>query len=158
MYDSCDPMDCRPPGSSVQRGLPGILQARILEWVAISFSNIYIKFNVFLKFLWNFFFYKIYLFIFSCTGSSLLRTGFSLVAPSKWGPLCSCGAWVSHCGGFSCCGALALGHVGSVVVVHRLSCSTACGLFPDQETNLCIGRQVPIRWTNRLNICCCFVN
>ena len=29
----CDPMDCSPPGSSVR----GILQARILEWVAISF-------------------------------------------------------------------------------------------------------------------------
>ena len=32
----CDPMDCSPPGSSV----PGILQARVLEWVAISFSRI----------------------------------------------------------------------------------------------------------------------
>ena len=31
----CDPMDCSPPGSSVH----GILQARILEWVAISFSR-----------------------------------------------------------------------------------------------------------------------
>ena len=31
----CDPMDCSPPGSSVR----GILQARILEWVAISFSR-----------------------------------------------------------------------------------------------------------------------
>ena len=31
----CDPMDCSPPGSSVH----GILQARILEWVAISFST-----------------------------------------------------------------------------------------------------------------------
>ena len=30
----CDPMDCNPPGSSVH----GILQARILEWVASSFS------------------------------------------------------------------------------------------------------------------------
>ena len=30
----CDPMDCRLPGSSVH----GILQARILEWVAIPFS------------------------------------------------------------------------------------------------------------------------
>ena len=29
----CDPLDCSPPGSSVH----GILQARILEWVAISF-------------------------------------------------------------------------------------------------------------------------
>ena len=33
--DSCDPMNCSPPGSSV----PGIFQARILEWVAISFSR-----------------------------------------------------------------------------------------------------------------------
>ena len=31
----CDPIDGSPPDSSV----PGILQARILEWVAISFSN-----------------------------------------------------------------------------------------------------------------------
>ena len=29
----CDPMDCSPPGSSVH----GILQARILEWVALFF-------------------------------------------------------------------------------------------------------------------------
>ena len=31
----CDPTDSSPPGSSV----PGILQSRTLEWVAISFSN-----------------------------------------------------------------------------------------------------------------------
>ena len=31
----CDPMDCSPPGSSVH----GILQARILEWVAMSSSR-----------------------------------------------------------------------------------------------------------------------
>ena len=31
----CNPMDCSPPGSSIA----GILQARILEWVAISFSR-----------------------------------------------------------------------------------------------------------------------
>ena len=31
----CDPMDCSPPGSCIH----GILQARILEWVAISFSR-----------------------------------------------------------------------------------------------------------------------
>ena len=31
----CDPIDGSPPGSTV----PGILQARTLEWVAISFSN-----------------------------------------------------------------------------------------------------------------------
>ena len=32
----CDPVDCSPPGSSVH----GILQARMLEWVAIPFSSI----------------------------------------------------------------------------------------------------------------------
>ena len=31
----CDLMDCSPPGSSVH----GIFQARILEWVVISFSR-----------------------------------------------------------------------------------------------------------------------
>ena len=31
----CDPIDSSPPGSRI----PGILQARTLEWVAISFSN-----------------------------------------------------------------------------------------------------------------------
>ena len=31
----CDPIDSSPPGSAV----PGILQARTLEWVAIAFSN-----------------------------------------------------------------------------------------------------------------------
>ena len=31
----CDPIDGSPPGSSI----PGILQARTLEWVSISFSN-----------------------------------------------------------------------------------------------------------------------
>ena len=31
----CDPIDGSPPGSPI----PGILQARILEWVAISFSS-----------------------------------------------------------------------------------------------------------------------
>ena len=31
----CDPIDSSPPGSAI----PGILQARTLEWVVISFSN-----------------------------------------------------------------------------------------------------------------------
>ena len=32
----CDPIDSSPPGCPI----PGILQARTLEWVAISFSNL----------------------------------------------------------------------------------------------------------------------
>ena len=35
MSNSCDPTDCSPPDSSVH----GIYQARVLEWVAISFSR-----------------------------------------------------------------------------------------------------------------------
>ena len=36
----CDPIDGSPPGSPI----PGILQARTLEWVAISFCIVYIIF------------------------------------------------------------------------------------------------------------------
>ena len=35
----CDPMDCRPPGSSVHR----ILRARVLEWGAITFSSMDVR-------------------------------------------------------------------------------------------------------------------
>ena len=35
MFNSCDPMGCSPPSSSVH----GILQTRILEWVAIPFAR-----------------------------------------------------------------------------------------------------------------------
>ena len=38
----CDPIDSSPPGSPV----PGILQARTLEWVAISFSRVTGKFGL----------------------------------------------------------------------------------------------------------------
>ena len=64
-----------------------------------------------------------------------------------------CGAWASHCSGFSCCRAWALGvqasvvvarglsNAGSVVVARGLSCSAACGIFPDQGSNPC-----PLHW------------
>ena len=92
-------------------------------------------------------FYFIYL-IFGCVGSSLLCAGFSLVAAS--------GSYSSlQCTGFSLWWLLLLGvwalstrasvvvarglqSAGSVVVVHRLSCSTARGIFPDQGSNLCL--------------------
>ena len=59
----------------------------------------------------------------------------------------------SHCGGFSCCEAQALGtwasavaahglqSTGSVVVMNRLSCSLACGLLLEQILNPC-----PLHW------------
>ena len=70
-----------------------------------------------------------------------------------------CGVRASHCGAFSCSGAWALGTWASVVVahglsscgsqalehrlsscVHGLSCSAACGIFPDRS-NPC-----PLHW------------
>ena len=83
----------------------------------------------------------VYLFIFGCAGSSLLL---ELVSScEEWGLL-------SICGGFSCCRAWAPGHVGSVVVasglqstgtvveVHRFTCSVAYSFFPDQGLNPCL--------------------
>ena len=65
---------------------------------------------------------SIYLFIYGCIGSSLLHAGFSLVAAS--GSFSSFQCEASHCGGFSCCGAQALGAWASAVVACRLS---SCG-------------------------------
>ena len=60
---------------------------------------------------------QIYLFIFGCARSSLPPRFFS--SCREQGPLSSCGARTSHCGGFSCCRALALGLVGSVAAAPR---------------------------------------
>ena len=62
------------------------------------------------------------LFIFGCVGSSLLRVGFLYLR--RAGATLRCGAWASHCGGFSCCGARALGARASVVVARGFS---SCG-------------------------------
>ena len=54
-----------------------------------------------------------YLFIiFGCVGSSLLRAGFLQL--QRAGAALRCGARASHCAGFSCCGAWALGVWASV--------------------------------------------
>ena len=74
----------------------------------------------------SFFFF--FLQIFGCAGSSLLSGLFS--SCGKQGLCYSCGVQVSHCSGFSCCGAWALGPLGfsscgSWALEHRLdSCDT----------------------------------
>ena len=49
------------------------------------------------------------------------------------------------------CRAQALGHVGSILAVHGLRCSTACGIFLDQDQTsvLCIARWIFDHWTTR---------
>ena len=74
--------------------------------------------------------------------------GLSLVAASG-GYSFRCGAWASHCSGFSSCGAQVLGvgsvvvvpglqSTGSVVVAHGLSFPMACRIFLDQGLNPCL--------------------
>ena len=48
--------------------------------------------------------------------------------------------WVSHCSGFFCCGAWALGTRASVVVTDELS-SLVCEIFQDQGSSPC-----PLHW------------
>ena len=62
--------------------------------------------------------------------SSLRCVGFS----SRW--LLLLWSMGSRCTGFSSCGLWT-----SPVVAHGLSCSTACGIFPDQGSNPC-----PLNW------------
>ena len=92
--------------------------------VLITLPYVWVLFTVLNTISFKFIYLFIYLFIFGCVGSSLLRVGFSLVASSR-GYTLRCGAQASHCSGFSCYGARALGAWDSVVVAHGLS---SCGL------------------------------
>ena len=79
----------------------------------------------------------IYLFlciIYGCAGSSLLLVGgLSLIAESRgYSVVAMCGLLSWSTGSR---------YVGSVAVVHGLSCSTICGVFPDQGSKLC-----PLHW------------
>jgi len=77
--------------------------------------------------------------LFGCAGFSLLC-----------GLRSSCDAQASHCSGFCCCRVQVLELVGfsshgsrnrgtgSIVVAHRLSYSSACGIFLDQRSILCL--------------------
>ena len=69
-----------------------------------------------------------------CAGSSWLQ---------RRGLLSRCGAWASHCSGFSSCGAQAWGRVGSPVVAHGLHYSEVRGIFPDQTLSPCSLRWQP---------------
>ena len=67
------------------------------------------KFLIFLNFYFNF--------IFGCIGSLLLRATSNLGELRRAGATLRCGAWASHCGGFSL-QSTGSRHVGSVVVAR----------------------------------------
>lgn len=78
----------------------------------------------------------IYLYIFGCTGSSLMCTGFLQLQQA--GVTLRCSVWGSHCGSSSSSGCIAWTLDGGLrSVVRGLSCSLDCGVFLDQVLNLC---------------------
>ena len=71
-------------------------------------------------------------FFLDALGLPLLHRLFS--TQRVWVPL-RCSVLASHCSGFFCCGAWALGCVGSVAVACGPCCPMACGIFPDHGSN-----------------------
>ena len=87
------------------------------------------------------FFKRFIYFIFGSAGSLLLHAAFLYF--QQEGIDFHCGVWAPHCDGISCCRAWVLGCMGFSICVRGLSCPKACGIFPDQESNLCpLHRQV----------------
>ena len=101
---------------------------------------------------WLFFFFL----IFGCLGSSLLCTGFLQLR--RAGATLRCGAWASHCGGFSCCGARAqqLWLMDSRAQAQQLRCTglvapRQVGSSPTRARTRvpCIGRRIFNHCTTR---------
>ena len=82
-----------------------------------------------LLFYHSFFFLIIY-FVFCCARSSLLCAAF--LQFRGLGAILCCGAWASHCSGFSCSRAQFYGAQASVVASHGLSSSMTCWIFHNQ--------------------------
>ena len=115
-----------------QRPFPGVLIAicswQVALWVASQYSSSKFPFLFFIKFI---FFWVCWVFV-SVRGLSLV--------------VASGGHSSSRCAGLSLSRPLLLGSTGSrctgsVIVAHGPSCSTACGILPDQGSNPC-----PLHW------------
>ena len=96
-------------------------------------------FFIFYFFLKNFTFIYLFIYLFWLCWVFVSVRGLSLVMASG-------GHSSSRCAGLSLSRPLLLRstgsrHTGSVVVAHGLSCSAACGIFPDQGSNPC-----PLPW------------
>ena len=134
----------RLPASNLLFAWGGNRRLLLLFWVCVSAA----KFNLVthsVRLYWENYhkaklllannFLKIYLFILAALGLHCWVWAFSTC--SEQGLLSSCCAWASHCCGFSCHGAWALGPQPSVFGAQGPSCPEACGLFPEQGSNPC---------------------
>ena len=115
------------------------------SFVACNFGVIFreaIAWSKVMKFYsYAFFFFLIILFLVALDLRCCARAFSSC---GEWGLLSSCGAQAPLVG------ELRLWSVGSLVVAPGLSCSEACGIFPDQESNLC-----PLHWqAGSFPLCC----
>ena len=118
-------------------GLSGFIWFAFVEFTHSFYYLWCFLLSVFL--LHSTFLYLILFKIFVAVPRLCCHAGFSLVAVSR-GLLSGCGAGASHCGGFSCCRACALGCLGFRscsfwAPEHRLSCSAARGILQDQESD-----------------------
>ena len=112
-----------PTGSPRARSPVGgkFLPAFILENLDQT-SHFFCSSHSFLAHEDTYFFFFFSFLIFGCVGSSLLHVGFLWLWQA--GAALCCSQRASHWGGFSCCGARALGAWASVVAARRLS---TCG-------------------------------
>ena len=107
-------------------------------WVEVSLSHIWFGNTVFHSvgtFSVSIIIFKC-LFIFGCAGFSVLLGFFSSCSEQGYSPVLVLGLLTEVAS--SCRGARALGSTCSVVAVHRLRCSEARGIFPDQGLNPCL--------------------
>ena len=121
-------------------------QIQLTDWIELNWfsSGFWLQVQKFLDLkLLYIFFIKICLCLFNCAESSLLHKSF--LYSWRAGATLSCNAEASPCGGFSCCGARAVGIRASVAVAHRFSCPEA----RDQTSVSCIGRQSLIQCATR---------
>ena len=140
----CNPMDCCPPGSSVH----GILQARILEWVAIPFSRGSSR-------PWNRTWVSCtadsfpseppgkqlvsWLVVFECAGSLVLREGPLWLQRAEETPY-------GRAPASAAAASLAAEHGLPELQLTRLAALQHVGSFRTREQTcvLCIGRRIPI--------------
>ena len=128
-------MFCPPHSLSLLSGATlsvGISQRppflRKLPGIQGSHGSFFFFLNMYIKLYLLIYLYLAELGLPCCAGCSLavLRRGYSLAVLR--GFLTAVASLVEH----------GLRHTGSIVVVHRLSCSAAHGTFPDQGWNLCL--------------------
>ena len=114
-------------------------------YATVIYFQLFFKSETILKYFLSINYLFLFFFLFGCIGSSLLHAGFLQLW--RAGATLHCSVWASHCGvqalgvQASLVVACGLQSAGSVVVVHGLSCSAACGIFPDQGSNSC-----PLHW------------